>query len=242
MNKIFAFAIGNIWRWGHKNNRAKLLNPIRKLDISGVEITLANKKELYDFKLTSSQIKWLRSLDYVSIHAPFKLVRKAGNKEEVVKQLDYIQRLYRKINARNVIIHSTDLPSPALLSRYKMKFSTENHPKITHLGVKKLMPILRRYKNLGLCLDVAHAYDWSGFETSNLVNIFGNRIAQVHLSGNYRKKPHQSMRKVSHSFIKSIQPIKELNVPIVIEEDIKIKSIKYVKDEIKHIKSLFPVQ
>lgn len=46
------------------------------------------------------------------------------------------------------------------------------------------------------------------------------------------------MRKVDKDFLFSIQPLQELNVPIVIEEDIKAKDLEFVKEEIKYVKSL----
>lgn len=237
--RIFSFAIGNIWRWGANINRAELVSYAQKLDVSGVEITFAKKEELYNFKLNKKQIKRFRELDYVSIHAPFRLVRRADNEKEVLKQLDYIEYFYKKINAQNVIIHPNELPKPGILRRYKMKFSTENLPKKRHVDIKKMSAILKKYKNLGLCLDVAHAYYWSKYETGRLVRKFRDRITQVHLSGNYKKEDHVSLRKVSPEFMKSIEPIKKLNVPIVIEEDIKVKNVKWVEKEIGYIKSLF---
>lgn len=237
MRRVFAFATGNIWRWS--KSRTKLIDYAKKFDIDGVEITFSSKEELYKFKLNNSQIKWLRRRDYVSIHSPFKLVRKAGSEKEVKKQLDYIYKLYKKVNAKNVVIHAKDLPEPNVLYKYKMRFSTENTIRKSNVSIGKLAMILKRYRNLGLCLDVSHAYFWSKDETGRLVNRFKRKITQVHFSGNYKKKDHTPLRIVSANFIKSIQPIKKLDVPIIIEEDIKIKNIKWVKNEIKYIKSLF---
>ena len=110
--RVFSFALGNIWRWGTNINRAELVNYAQKFDVSGIELTFAKKEELYNFKLNKKQIKRFRELNYVSIHAPFRLVRRADNEKEVLKQLDCIQKSYRKINAKNVIIHPNDLPEP----------------------------------------------------------------------------------------------------------------------------------
>lgn len=242
MNRTFCFATGNIWRWIRGNNRAELIKYAQKLEkvgISGVELTLGYKEEVFNLKLSPSQIKWLRKLDYVSIHAPFELIRKADSHEEIIKQLDYVQRLYKLVKARNVIIHPFDLPPRKILDKYDMKFSTENLPKKRHVTIRKLNTILKKYPSLGLCLDVAHAYLWSRFETEKLVKEFKKKITQVHFSGTYRKRDHVPLQQVSPIFIKSIQPIKKLKVPIVIEEDIKVKSMRFVKKEISYIKSLF---
>ena len=239
MKRIFSFALGNVWSWTTSKNRDDLIKYARKLDVSGVEITFASKEEVYAFKLSESNRAWLRQLDYVTIHAPFHLIRESGNEKEMIKQLNLISEIYNDINAKNVIIHSISLPSPEMLKKYGLNVSTENTELRGHVTIPDLKKILNQYSSIGLCLDVTHAYNWSKYETGNLVKAFKNRISQIHLSGTYRRKYHQSMRNVTKDFLLSIKPIKELNVPIVIEEDIKVKSQKYLKEEVEYIKSIF---
>ncbi|MBL7100776.1 MAG: TIM barrel protein [Nanoarchaeota archaeon] len=239
MKRIFSLALGNIWSWTASKNRDDLIKYAKKLDVSGVEITFAYKEEIYAFKLSTSNRDWLRQLDYVTIHAPFRLIRAAENEKEVIKQLDAISRIYKDINAKAVIIHPGDLPAPEILRKYDFNILTENLAKKSRFNLTDLRKTLSEYPNIRLCLDVSHAYLWSKYETDKLINMFKDRISQVHFSGNYRKKNHQSLRKVSNDFLESIQPIKELNVPIVIEEDIKIKSLKYLKEEVEYIKNMF---
>ncbi len=238
MKRTLCFATGTIWRWSEGKNRAELINYAKKLGFPGIELTLGKKEELYNTKISASQVKWLRNLDYVSIHAPFRLLREADNQEEVIKQLDCIEKIYKQIRAKMIIIHPLDLPPKEVLDKYNMNFSTENLPKKRQVTIRKLHAIFKRYPKLGLCLDVAHAYFWSMFETEKLIKAFKNRITQIHLSGTYRRKDHLPLQQVSPMFIKSIQPIKELEVPVIIEEDVKIKNIKLVKKEIRYIKSL----
>jgi len=239
--RILGFASGSVWRWSAEKNKAGLLRFLYKLDISGIEITFSKKEELYKFKLNPKQIKWLKGLDYVSIHAPFRLVRRADNEKEIFKQLKYIGKIYKLVNAKNVIIHVKDLPSKKILKKFNMKISTEN-PVKRKRGRKRVDVVrkaLEKYPKIGLCLDVARAYCWGRNETRNLVKKFKKRITQVHLSGNYRKHDHVSMKIVSREFMRSIKPIFGLDVPIIIEEDMRIKNIKKLKAEIKYIKSMF---
>ena len=138
-----------------------------------------------------------------------------------------------------MIIHPDVLPRPGLLNRYKFNVSTENLEPYKKVSIKDLKEIFKKYPKAGLCLDVGHAYFYGKHETKKLVEVFGDRITQIHFSGNYRSKDHVSLRKVSKDFLSSIRPIKGLEAPIVIEEDIDKGSLKYLKDEIKYIKSLF---
>ena len=237
--RVISFAIGNIWRW--EKNRAHLIKYIRKLDIDGVEVTLGFNHELVSFvsSLSKSDRNWLRSLRYVSIHAPFNLADEMQDEKDVVRRLGLIEKLYKDVNAKNVIIHSDVLPRPGLLNRYKFNVSTENLEPYKKVSIKDLKEIFKKYPKAGLCLDVGHAYFYGKHETKKLVEVFGDRITQIHFSGNYRSKDHVSLRKVSKDFLSSIRPIKGLEAPIVIEEDIDKGSLKYLKDEIKYIKSLF---
>lgn len=239
MERIISFALGNVWSWTNSKNRNELIKYARKLDISGVEITFARKEEIYSFKLSKSNRDWLKQLDYVTIHAPFRLIRAAENEEEVTKQLDGILKVYKDVNAKAVIIHPRDLPSPEILERYDFKVLTENLVKKSGFSLVDLKKTLSEYPNIGLCLDVSHAYLWSKYETSKLVKAFNDRISQVHFSGTYRRKDHQSLRKASKEFLYSIKPIKDLDVPIIIEEDIQVKDLDYVKEEVEYVKKMF---
>jgi len=233
------FALGNIWRWNKSNNRNNLIKYAKKLNISGVELTFSSKLELFSFKLSKENKDWLKTLNYVSIHAPFSLISKSKNEKEIIKQLDLIEEIYNKINAKNVIIHPTELPPLKILNNYNFKYSTENMSKKKKVTITKMEELLNEYPEMGLCLDVAHAYRWSKNETGELIKNFKGKITQIHFSGTYKGKDHLSLKSVTKNFINSIKPIKELNVPIVIEEEIKIKSEKYLKEELKYIKSIF---
>ena len=92
MPRIFSFALGNIWRWEKSKNKDRLIKYVRNLDVSGIEITLSSKEELYSTKLSTRNTTWLKSLEYVTIHAPFELVKKSENRRELIKQLDVIAR------------------------------------------------------------------------------------------------------------------------------------------------------
>lgn len=240
MNKrIFSFALGNIWRWTASQNIGELVDYTKELDISGVEVTFASKEELYAFALSGDDKSWLRNLDYVSIHAPFRLISESDNNEELIGQLDMIADLYKEINARNIVIHPDELPFPEILENYRLHFSTENLPLLGSAGITDLRNVFDTYPEMKLCLDVSHAYLHSERETGYLVDAFSERISQVHFSGATEHADHLSLRQVTERFMSSIQPIKGLHVPIVIEEDIESKNLEEVREEIRCIKAIF---
>lgn len=237
MARIFSFALGNIWRWN--KNRANLIRYARMFDVSGVEITLAEAQQLFDFKISAEDRKWLRNLEYVTIHAPFFDFKNAKDEISAKNYFDRVSELYKEVNAKNVIIHPNQLPPKDLLEKYDFKVSTENLDSKRHYYIRDLKKIFTQYPKIGLCLDVSHAYTFDKNETNKLIKEFKNRITQIHFSGTYKNKQHQSLVAVAKNFLKSIEPVKALNVPIVIEEDVEVKSIKYLKEEIAYIKKLF---
>ncbi len=240
MKSVFSFALGNIWRWSNSKNRNTLINSVKKLDISGVELTFSTKEELYSFSLSKPNKKWLRNLEYVTIHAPFRLYQDGENEGQVIKQIKVISKIYHDLNCKNVIIHpDTKMFHLDLLNEYEFKVSVENLPQKNSISILNLGEILDKYSHINFCLDISHAYSWSKFETAKLIDVFQDRISQIHFSGSYRRKFHQSLRKVSKAFLFSIQPIKQLEVPIVIEEDMQPNSLEYVKEEIEYIKNFF---
>jgi len=238
MPRIISFALGNIWRWEKSKNRNDFLKYAKKLDIDGVELTFASKEELFAFKLSPSNERFLRGLDYVTIHAPFDFMEEVDN-EGIIRQLNVISDIYKKVNAKNVIIHPYCLPDRRVLDRFNFKVSTENLRKKRNITISDFKKIFEKYPEVGLCVDVAHAYSWSKQETEELIKAFSNKITQFHFSGAYRGKDHRPLKIVSKDFLSSIGLLFELKAPIVIEEDIKIKSEKFLKEEVEFIKKMF---
>ncbi len=240
MKRVFSFSLGNIRRWDTSANRNVLIDFIRDLDVSGVELTFPTKEELYSFSLSCNNKHWLRNLDYVTIHAPFELFEESEDEKEVLKQINEISRLYDNIHAKNVIVHpEKDLVNSDIFKDCKFNVSTENLPRKNGVSIPDIRKILNKHPRMRLCLDVSHAYSWSKFETEKLINAFKERISQIHFSGTYRKKDHTSLRDVTKDFLLSIQPLKKLEVPIVIEEDMEIRSLEHVKEELDYIRNLF---
>lgn len=239
MENFLSFALGYLTEDINSSKIKLFLDYLRKLGFQGVEITFGPKERLYSFKLNKDLKYKLRQFQYITIHAPFELVKDSKNEEEVIKQLDIIAELYSNIKAKRIIIHPDNLPKPKTLERYNFKVSTENLKKKRNISTSKLKKIFKEYPKIGLCLDVAHAYSWSKYEVENLVNNFGSRINQIHFSASYRNKHHQSLRKASKEFLSSIEQIKRLKVPIVIEESIKKIDLNQIKREIDFIKNIF---
>jgi hypothetical protein len=226
---VISFALGNIWSWIPSRNMGTLVDFARQLDISGVEITLASKDELFSFQLSEEDRTWL-------LHAPFRLVSESANQKELMSQLKLLSDLYQSVNAKTIVIHPDEMPDPELLQQQAFTVSTENMPEGRFSMQSNLNHLMSRYPGIALCVDVSHAFLRSGKETAQLVSAFSNKISQIHLSGANAASDHLSLRNAPGEFLRSIQPIKTLRVPMVLEADIRTMSIEYLKEEIEYIK------
>ncbi len=232
---ILSIATGNMYRWHQPKDTNQLIGYCRELDIDGVELTYAGKEEFLDQPITQENIRYLSSIEYVSIHSPFKHTFK-GN-EESIDLLAKLSDLYRKVKAKNMIIH------PDKIARYSMVdddiyVSTENLHKKGRYNFQEISIVLEKNPKIGLCLDVCHAFSISDEETGLIVERWKDRISQVHLSSVFRSRRHLPMQKASKRFLKSIEPIKDLSVPIVLEADFVEKDLDMIKEDIRYVRNL----
>ncbi len=232
MQNILCLSVYKNRNWP-ETNIAAMLDIAKNLDISGIELVFGTSKELFSFSLSGQDINWIKKLKYVSIHAPFEPI-KLGS-EVMLQQLKWLSYISARVNAQNIVIHPPNLPRPELLSKYGLNVCTENTKKTT---VSELKKIFKNYPQLKLCLDVSHSYLRSETETSDLVRHFREKIVQIHLSCAHNGKDHLPLRGASDKFLKSIQIIKTLNVPIIIEENVVSADINNLRAEIKLAKSL----
>jgi len=236
MSKLICLSLGNMWRWLKTENRAELIEHVKGLDIDGIELDYSGK-EPSSLKLTSEQEEYLKSLKYVSIHVTAESL-KGCSEEDIIRRLDYVVGIAKKTNASDIVIHPEALPSPDILSKYDVKFLTENLDRNTGYGLEKLKKVFEDYPDLGLCLDVCHSFTWDGEETKKLVDEFKDKISQVHLSALEGDKQHRPLLNSSSDMIESIEPIKSLDVPIVIEEDFEDGDFDGLKKEIEFVKGI----
>jgi endonuclease IV len=230
MAKI-CFATGSIWRL---INKYDIFEIISELDVDGVEYTYG--KHFNDRKLKEKDFDLLNNYSFVSMHSPFKLSLDLTSKKEFDKTINLIKKDYKKMNAKHIVFHpTTKLPKKIPKMNYVIENLNQkkgdNRPR---LGFEKVL----KNKEWGLCLDVSHSFDWGETETERIVKKWKKRIKSVHFSNNRYHKDHLTFEKVSKLFLKSIEPIKELNVPIVIEEDMPYTKISEIKKEIKRVREI----
>lgn len=242
--RIFSLSTGNFYQWVKSKSEYDhgyydyIIGICRKFEIDGIEIFFAFNESVRKFSINEENLRWLRSLDYVTVHAPVKFPKKD---EDAAETLERISRIYKKINAKHLIIHPVNFPRRKILDRFDFKVSTENLGRKRNIPISEIKKIVEK-NNIGLCLDVAHAYFWSKHETRKIIKTFGKRITQVHFSAAFRRKPHVSFGIAGRDFIYSARPVRNLEVPIIIEQKMETRGTDFVKSEIRRIKSFFNCQ
>jgi len=230
--KMLCFATGCLWRLVGKID---IMDFISKLDIDGVEYTYGRA---YTERVPSeNDFDILKKYKYVSIHTPFKLSLDKMLIDEFNSTLNSIFQDYKKMGAQHTVFHP-GLVLPTALP--KMNYITENLNPKKEADRPKLAfeKVLNQKNDWGLCLDASHAFDWGIEETERIVKKWKHRIKEVHFSNNRYHKDHLSFQKVSNGFLKSIEPLIELNVPFVIEEDTHFTNVNGWNKEIKRVRDI----
>ena len=231
MNKL-CFATGSLRRLMGKKD---VMGIISKLDVDGVEYTYG--KFYGERPLSESDFDILKNYKYNSVHSPFKLSFDLVSEIEFNKTMNLIVKDYKKMKATQMVVHPQNILPNKLPN---LNFVTENMTPKKNISGRRLSfeKVLNQNKDFGLCLDASHAYFWGIEETERIVKKWKKRIKQVHFSNNRYNKDHLTFEKVGRNFLKSIEPILDLNVPIVIEEDMHYIKVSDIKKEIKRVKEI----
>ncbi len=231
MKKTIGFATGSIWQWLKTNNRNELINHLKQLDIRAIELTIGSKEELDALTLSDENIIWMKELDHVSIHAP-AFHTSAPGETELHRQLDTLEALVSQSGASTVVLHTKDIPPAHVLKSISFPLSIENTGIGNYTSPETLEDIFSVFPDFKFCLDVSHAALISDEETALLISRFRNKISHVHLSGTSGNMDHQSLIGASPQFYKSLIPAIKLDVPFLIEEDIREQDIKILHREL----------
>jgi len=231
MGKL-CFATGCLWKLVGK---VDVMDFISNLDIDGVEYTYGRYYD--ERKPTAKDFDILKNYKYNSIHAPFRLSLDLMEKNEFDLVINKVVVDYKEMNSKHIVFHPgivlpSELPKLGYVTENLNPKKGKNRPR---LGFEK---ILTERKDWGLCLDASHAYDWGEEETGRIVKEWKHRIKAVHFSNNRYHVDHEPFVKVSKSFLRSIEPLKELDVPFVIEEGSHFTELGDVKKEIKRVRDI----
>jgi len=234
MNNLVGVSIGTIHLKGETiESRIQLVKEINK---EALEISFFKDYETNQ-TISPESIAYLKSLKYVSIHAPMFY----GNSfiPDFSFDMKKIKKWYLGTNSQAIVFHPHQkIPS----SEKDMLFCVENMPPIPGKNID-LMKKLAEYK---LVLDACHTLHYPGY-LEEIVDKYYDRIQHIHLSDrryNLEKKKtrdHQTFAECSDK--EKFACLRTLSCPVIIEVSLRYNNSSECEDilkrEIESVKTFF---
>lgn len=223
------------------NDRNKIIEELRKFSPLGIELLFVRPEDLLNFDTNDRNLRYLRSLRFNSIHAPWKKILYGPNRTSK-EGLKAISKLYKQINARNVVFHKDQVEDYDLISSSGFVSSIENddweQPEHSPEDIKK---ILDKNGRLKFTFDFAHALTVSLSDIPKYIDDFKDRLIEVHVSMlNKKLEDHWFLHKYdSRKIRKLLQYLKAVEAPLVLECVVSnLEEIKLIKDEMEYLRKI----
>ncbi len=219
------------------------ISKIREFSPDGIELNIARSQYLFNFgEVNKENLAYLQSLNFNSIHAPAGEFS-YGNNDKSRKTLEAIEKIYKKINAKNVVFHREQMEDINVFNNYDFIASIENGDwrRADAKTPDQVGEILEKSPNLKFTFDFAHAFSVSPDDIPIYIDKLGDKLIEIHLSIIEPKtKEHWFIHKYNNRETKRfLKHLKKTNVPIVLECVAFDKNEIYlIKEEIKYIKSI----
>lgn len=155
----------------------------------------------------------LSGLDYVSVHAPSKLVRHT--------EREVFERLAELPPAWPIIVHPCIIDTPPLWRELGPRLCLENmdNRKTTGRNAAELSALFEVFPEATFCLDVGHARQIDPTMATALLMLFehGSRLRQVHVSDVGPRGEHRRVQSLARwAFLRVAQHVPQ-ECPLIIE-------------------------
>ncbi len=198
--------------------------------------------------ISEENVRYLNSLSYVSIHAPFiddsRNEVSYGSNELTRELLLILSDVYRRIGAKSIVFHPTQIADFSVFSGCDMNICLENLDEEEGRPKEAILDSISNEK-YRLVLDAAHALASGVGFLDELVDRYGQRVQHVHLSdrrfnpSKNRVGNHQQL--LFCEDMDKFKRLKDIDCPIIIEVSIKDKigDIVNLEKEISFVKKYF---
>jgi len=240
MNNLICISTGADYKMSEDMNRK--IELLKEFCADGIELCFADSQALIDFKITDENLYYLKSLKWVSIHAPWIGIRYGRNQrtDEVVKSMRYLSDL---IDAKNVVFHGNFADDFSFFLNCDFTYSIENSDwRYSFHTVLEMEKLLAESDNYKFTFDFAHALTVNSSDVSVYMSRLKDRMIQVHLSYLDKQLPdHWFLHKHDSVEMRNLlSPLKDLDVPIVLECVAANESeLPMIKDEIEYVREVF---
>jgi hypothetical protein len=179
-------------------------------------LTFAYREDFYNNHINDNDFEYLNSLEYLSLHLPFRFTYK--NDRETEDFIGDVLSFCKKTSVKNIVIHPNrieDFSVISLLISSGMKVSFEILGKGSGVKVKDYDRLLHDFEDTMIVLDVTHALTHSYEHLDDLVSWLGDngRLSEIHVSNYSNGKEHTPLNRDR----KLLEKIEHFNVPFIIE-------------------------
>ena len=191
----------------------RALDQLREHHIEVVELSALRIGELKPLVTAMADLD-LRSFSFVSIHAPSRFPSEV--EQSVIEQLGvFAERGYP------VVVHPDVISTPPAWEAFGDRLLIENMDKRKPVGrnVAELRLFFEMLPRARFCFDIGHArqVDPSMTEASLLLQAFGGRLAEVHISEVNTASRHDPISRNAVRAFQNVESYIPNEVPIVLE-------------------------
>ena len=233
MKRIISVSTGLLYRITEDKNEQ--IERIRPFSPKGIELMLNSPESVRKIKLKEENISYLRSLEFVTIHAPSASGVIYQNDKETEGLLEKLSFLYNEVGAKNITFHIDQITDCDILSSYPWQYSVENSDNRKSCGQKpeEMEKFLIKDNQAKFTFDFAHAMQVNPDYVKKFLEL-KEKISEIHVS------VCQTQLKEHHFISRNLTKIieKKLNLlpagcPFVTEAvAISEEEVPYIKTEI----------
>lgn len=210
--------------------------------IDGVEVLVAYPDELLKFEFDEQARSFLKSLEFTSVHMPFKDVEYTDKKETAMLVEKGIG-LAEEIGARYLLFHPQTVKDfdvikaeiPACIENMARRPKNKGYQ-----TVEEITKLLDKHKFLGFVLDTGHAIG-NSIKLEDFLALEG-RLKAVHVNVQWKKggelREHGFLAEGDAEQLNEIKKLSAINAPKILEVDFYPEKVQLIEKEISLLKAL----
>lgn len=183
-------------------------------DFYGGELTFATAEEFLDYNLSEESKDYLRNLQYLSLHLPFK---HHYDKDRTTKAIvEKANSMIKELSIDNVVVHHNNIIDISYLNQIHTQKCFENLTKKRGFVINDYRKVLKDNSGFKFVLDTTHALTFSMDHLHEIMDSLKDNIAQIHYSEFSEGRKHLP---VHYNYYDLLPMLSKLDVPIILEVD-----------------------
>jgi hypothetical protein len=207
------FSTGSVAR----SNLARAVRVLHPHECGAIELSALRTHELGPLVRAISHLR-LDGYEHVSVHAPSAFT--AAEEPGIAAELLPLAR-----RGWLVVLHPDTIHDPRLWAPFGDRLALENMDRRKPVGrtVREMRPVFARLPQASFCFDVAHAWqvDPSLRGATDMLDAFGDRLAEVHLSELDDQSRHVRLSPTGIEAYQAVADRIPLHVPVIIEAPVQ---------------------